>query len=119
MDQASKVATPAALATRVESAIAAWGCALVEEFVGGREATVLVVQDTGQQPVALTPVECVFSGARHAGEAFKDFDTKFGAGAIAWRAMDAPQDAGVADALREASVKVQSSAVPMTQPQSS
>lgn len=105
MDLAAKVADEAALTTRVHLALAAWGCALVEEFVAGREATVLVVQgDTC--PVALMPVECVFAGAPDAG-AFKDFDTKFGAGRLGWRAMDRDQDAALAAALRDASVKVQ------------
>lgn len=106
MDLAAKVGDQEALAIRVHTAIAAWGCALVEEFVAGREATVLVVSSSNDDtPHALVPVECVFAGAPNPGS-FKDFDTKFGAGRIEWRAMDAHEDAALAAALRDASVKV-------------
>lgn len=104
MDLAAKVGDAGALTTRVEAALAAWGAALVEEFVGGREATVLVVQST-QKATALVPVECVFPGPPDPG-AFKDFDTKFGSGTLEWRAMDTPQDATLAAALCDAAVKV-------------
>lgn len=104
MDPAAKVVTPHALATRVGTALASWGAALVEEFVGGREATVLVVEGDTLQTTALVPIECVFPGSNPG--AFKDFATKFGAGALQWQAMDNPKDTSLAAALRDAAVKV-------------
>ncbi len=75
---ASKVHNHAQLCTQVSAALRAWGAALVEEFVVGREATVLVVEQRRRGDAetaecvhssgsaehvhvhALCPVECVF-----------------------------------------------------------
>lgn len=97
---ASKVRNGTELHTQVAMALHAWGAALVEEFVVGREATVLVVEDVEHSGVrALKPVECVFvpdgvaddvqqekrNGQQQDGQQqqeglswFKDFATKFG-----------------------------------------
>jgi len=49
--------------------------ALIEEFVEGREFTVLVAEnpDDENQPIAFSPVECIFKN----GETFKHFDLKW------------------------------------------
>ncbi len=52
-----------------------YGGALVEQFVAGREFTVLVAENGADpaQPLTYLPVECRFSN----GEEFKHFDLKW------------------------------------------
>lgn len=76
-----------------------YGGALVEEFVGGPEYNVLVVEnpDDASAPHALTPVECRLPE----GERIKHFDLKW----IDWQGLEwvEVEDEGVAEALRESS----------------
>ena len=78
---------------QAESTIARFGAALVEEFVAGREATVLVLENPldPRNPLALTPVECVFP----AGEEFKHYYLKWwGFEGMSWQAVDGEALAG-------------------------
>ena len=52
-----------------------FGGVLVEEFIEGREFTVLVAENPKDknEPFAFTPVECIFSP----GETFKHYDLKW------------------------------------------
>ena len=68
----SRVTTLVALEAEIERMVAAYHGALVEEFIDGREFTVLVVEGPhGAQ--AYAPVECTFPS----GETFKHFDLKW------------------------------------------
>ncbi len=71
----SRVETPAALKEQAEKMIAAYGSTLVEEFIEGREFSVLVVEnaDNANEPHAYRPVEFLFPQ----GERFKHFDLKW------------------------------------------
>jgi len=70
----SKVSTPEALAAQVRHTVARFGGALVEEFVAGREFSVLVVEGIGGDgPRALRAVEVLFP----AGDEFAHFDLKW------------------------------------------
>jgi len=71
----SRVETPAALKEQAEKMIAAYGATLVEEFIEGREFSVLVVEnaDDANEPHAYRPVEFLFPP----GERFKHFDLKW------------------------------------------
>ncbi len=75
MSTASKVETPAELEAQIERMTDRFGAALVEEFVEGREFTVLVAGqgDPRTTPKAYPPVECVFPP----GETFKHYDLKW------------------------------------------
>lgn len=72
---ASKVHTAMELEQQIDLMTARFGGALVEEFVDGREFTVLVAGQTGScsTPKAYAPVECVLPP----GETFKHYDLKW------------------------------------------
>ena len=71
----SRVTGEEALSREVERIRALYGAALVEEFVEGREFTVLVAEprEGEREPWALAPVEFLFPP----GETFKHFDLKW------------------------------------------
>ena len=71
----SRVNSLAALMEQGHRTIAAFGAALVEEFIEGREATVLVAESPGAPaaPITYTPIEFRFPE----GESFKHFDLKW------------------------------------------
>lgn len=99
---ASLVRDVDALARQISQMVADYGSALVEEFIEGREFTVLVADPgSGESgPRVYTPVECVFPP----GETFKHFDLK-------WRDFNQMRTEVVADgalngALREAAARV-------------
>jgi D-alanine-D-alanine ligase len=71
----SRVTGPDQLRTQTARMIAAYGSALIEEFVDGREFTVLVAEprDEDEEAWALQPVEFLFPE----GECFKHFDLKW------------------------------------------
>jgi D-alanine-D-alanine ligase len=75
LTRASRVTTLDELHTQVSRMIDAYGGALVEEFIEGREFTVLVVENPDDElnPIAYQPVEFSFP----AGESFKHFDLKW------------------------------------------
>ncbi len=75
LTRASKVDTAFELEQQVEVMADQFGGALVEEFVDGREFTVLVAGqgEPRSTPKAYPPVECVFPP----GEAFKHYDLKW------------------------------------------
>ena len=72
---ASRVETPEALHEQARGAIQAFGGALIEEFIAGREFTVLVAEnpDDARRPIAYAPVEFRFPE----GETFKHYDLKW------------------------------------------
>jgi D-alanine-D-alanine ligase len=71
----SRVQTPDALHQEARSVIARYASALIEEFIEGREFTVLVAEnpDDREEPRVFCPVEFRFP----AGETFKHFDLKW------------------------------------------
>jgi D-alanine-D-alanine ligase len=75
MTRASRVESVGALRERAAAMMAKHGGALIEEFVEGREFTVLVAEDPDDplRPVTFTPIEVLFP----AGESFKHFDLKW------------------------------------------
>ena len=75
MTRASRVTTPEDLATEAARVTSAFGAALIEEFIEGREFTVLVAEsaDGAGPPRAWAPVEVAFPP----GETFKHFDLKW------------------------------------------
>jgi D-alanine-D-alanine ligase len=102
MTRDSRVETPAALRREAERITAAFGSALIEEFVEGREFTVLVAEnpDDPLSPTTYTPVEFFFPD----GETFKHFDLKWVEYAEV-RAAPVPEGA-LSSRLRELSAKV-------------
>jgi len=74
IDLQSRVTTPDDLAARVDAIVREYGEALVEEYVDGREFTVLVLADPdpASAPTALLPVEFLFP----AGTPFKTYALK-------------------------------------------
>lgn len=101
MTRASRVETPEALRREARRMTAAFGAALVEEFVEGREFTVLVAEnpDDPLSPTTYTPVEFAFPE----GETFKHFDLKW----VDYADMGASPvaDAELGSQLRELSAK--------------
>ena len=75
MTAASKCLNENELVTQVTTMVAAFGCALVEEFISGQEFTVLVSDNPRDltNPIVYAPVECKFP----ANEEFKHFDLKW------------------------------------------
>jgi D-alanine-D-alanine ligase-like ATP-grasp enzyme len=75
MTRESRVTSPGALAGEVERFVGRFGGALVEEFIAGRELSVLVAEnpDDPARPTTYPPVEIVFPP----GETFKHFDVKW------------------------------------------
>jgi D-alanine-D-alanine ligase-like ATP-grasp enzyme len=73
--KSSRVETPDALRAEAAKTIDAFGAALIEEFVDGREFTVLVAENPEDEfePIAYHPVEFRFPR----GESFKHFDLKW------------------------------------------
>jgi len=71
----SKVTNRDELYEQARKMIAQFHGALIEEFIEGREYTVLVAENPADEtdPIAFLPVECVFTG----GEEFKHFDIKW------------------------------------------
>ena len=71
----SRVETPAALHEQAEKMIAEFGSTLIEEFIEGREYSVLVVENADDElkPFAYRPVEFRFPGD----DTFKHFDLKW------------------------------------------
>lgn len=75
MTRDSRCTTPEQLRTQASKMIKEYGGALIEEFIEGREFTVLVAEnsDDPSNPIAFVPVECKFNN----GETFKHFDLKW------------------------------------------
>ena len=75
ISRSSRVESPTALAEQLVSMINVYGSALVEEFIEGREFTVLIAEPgPGEaEPRAFPPLEIEFSK----GETFKHFDLKW------------------------------------------
>jgi D-alanine-D-alanine ligase len=71
----SRVSTGSALRTRARTMMEKYGAALIEEFIRGREFTVLVAEnpDPSAEPITYVPVEFVFPE----GESFKHSDLKW------------------------------------------
>lgn len=97
----SRVETPEALFERGRMMIAKYAGALVEEFIDGIEATVLVAEnpDDPCSPIAYAPVQYVFPP----GETFKHTEMKW----VDYEQMACVpvEDSVLADRLREASSK--------------
>ena len=74
IDEHSLVATPEELQRQVAAKLPEFGRLLVEEYVDGREFTVLVMAgpDPARPPAALTPIEFIFPPGPH----FKTYDLK-------------------------------------------
>ena len=74
IDDQACVMTVDALTRQVEKVLPEYGRLLVEEYIDGREFTVLVYgrPDAGRPPVALTPLEFIFPPGPH----FKTYDLK-------------------------------------------
>ena len=74
IDAASLVREPGALQTKVDEVVREFGSALIEEYIAGREFTVLVAAGIGDTdaPVALAPIEFIFP----AGTPFKTYAFK-------------------------------------------
>ena len=93
----SRVETPEALREQVAKMTAAYGSALVEEFVEGRELTVLVAEhpDPAEPPTAYAPIAYRFPE----GETFKHYALKW----VDYHGLSAaPEaDAPLAEAVRE------------------
>jgi D-alanine-D-alanine ligase len=99
---ASRVTNVAELEAQVERMVAEYGGALVEEFIDGREATVLVTEprNTHEEAWALIPFECLLG----APENFKHFDLKWkDYGEIKWQPVD---DAALAEKLKDSARRV-------------
>ena len=98
----SRVETSAALHVQARKMIASFGGTLIEEFIEGREFSVLVVEnaDDELEPLAYQPVEFLFPK----GESFKHFDLKW----KDYQAMTCVQcdDAELSQRLKEISRKL-------------
>lgn len=107
MTKDSKCADAAALRVQARKMIEAFGGALVEEFIEGREFTVLVAEnpEAPGEPLTFVPVECAFPK----GEDFKHYDLKW----VDWegltwrRCVDAALDARLRDVGRRVFLALQ------------
>ncbi|HLT47218.1 MAG TPA: SET domain-containing protein-lysine N-methyltransferase [Rubricoccaceae bacterium] len=97
MTRASRVETAEALREQVEQMTTTYGRALVEEFIEGRELTVLVAEhpDPAQPPTAYAPIEYRFPE----GETFKHYDLKW----VNYHGLEAAPcaDGALAEEVRE------------------
>ena len=87
MTRDSKVNNDEQLLTQSKIFLEKFGGVLVEEFIPGREVTVLVVEnpDDPLKPIVLKPIECIFPE----GENFKHFDLKWlDYDSIKWKTLD-------------------------------
>jgi D-alanine-D-alanine ligase len=101
VDEGSVVTSDAALRARVDTLRAEYGSVLVEEYIAGRECTVLVLGGIGgASPMALTPVEYAFPE----GTAFKTYALK--TSALHPQANVPVRDDALAARLREAAIRV-------------
>jgi D-alanine-D-alanine ligase-like ATP-grasp enzyme len=102
MGRDAKATDRAGLFAAARKCIAAYGAALIEEFVEGREFTVLVAENPAdpRAPLTFTPVECRFPP----GETFKHFDLKW----VAFEGMSwfRVEDPVLADGLRDVSARM-------------
>jgi D-alanine--D-alanine ligase len=73
--QASRVETPEALNQQIDQMLSIYGAVLIEEFIEGREITVLVSEnpDDRTKPIVYTPLEFVLPE----GETFLHYDLKW------------------------------------------
>lgn len=96
LSRASKVATPSGLRRQAHKIIARHGAALIEEYIGGTECTVLVAEnaDDPRHPLTYTPIQYRFPE----GEEFKHSDLK-------WLDYDGLDAYPVADPLLEAQLR--------------
>eukprot|EP00667_Euglena_gracilis_P010620 EG_transcript_10815 len=102
MTRNSVCGTPEALRAEAARFIETYGGALVEEFIRGREATVLVLENPADasSPIALTPVECAFPP----GETFKHYELKwFDYEGLTWFPVKEPD---LAEALCDAARRI-------------
>ncbi|MBN1532559.1 MAG: SET domain-containing protein-lysine N-methyltransferase [Spirochaetes bacterium] len=101
MTKRSLVQDPTALVEQGRAMIGAYGGALIEEFIEGREFTVLVAEnaDDPRTPHAYEPVEFIFPH----GESFKHFDLKW----IEYERMECSpcDDEALAERLKEVSCR--------------
>ncbi len=99
LTRASRVADGAELAEQAHRIIATYGSALVEEFIGGSECTVLVAENAEDptSPLAFQPIQYRFPD----GESFKHYDLKW----VDYQGLSASpvEDPELDGALREAS----------------
>jgi len=100
LTRASRVENAESLQLMANRMIAEYGGALVEEFIEGREFTVLVAEnaDDPEQPFVYRPIEFLFPP----GESFKHFDLKWKeyGGMQAVPCADPALDAALRDAAR-------------------
>jgi len=102
MTRKSRVTNKEELYTMARKMIDTYKGALIEEFVDGREFTVLVAEnpDDDLNPLAFTPVECKFKE----GESFKHFDLKWKEYEnISWTACT---DAALGEQMKEMTKKI-------------
>lgn len=101
LTRASRVETPAALREQARATIQRRGAALIEEFIVGGEATVLVAENVEDpaSPVTYPPIAYRFPD----GESFKHYDLKW----HDYHGLSAApvEDACLAAALRDASAR--------------
>ncbi|HPF70117.1 MAG TPA: hypothetical protein PLQ13_05545 [Candidatus Krumholzibacteria bacterium] len=99
LSRASRVMTPAGLMRQAHKMIARHGAALIEEYVAGRECTVLVAEnaDDPRRPLTYTPVEYSFPE----GEEFKHSDLK-------WETFEGMSAHPVADPLLDRQLRAMS-----------
>jgi len=98
MTRDSRVSDPQSLAAQAGTMIRAYGQALIEEFIEGREFTVLVAEPGAgeQQPRTYVPVECLLPP----GETFKHFHLKWvGYDQLSWEPV---RETSLDDRLRGA-----------------